>query len=174
MNETIFFFFYSLAHKSSFFDWLIIFLAEFLPYIVIILAFVFLIYHHEILPGENPLKEFRKKWKEIFSAFLSSISAWILANLLKYFFQASRPQDLFPDVVSLIQKADYAFPSGHSTFFMALAVSIFFSHKKAGYLFIFFALLIGLSRIAAGVHSPVDILGGFILGIVIAFLFKNV
>ena len=36
----------------------------------------------------------------------------------------------------------------------------------------FFALLIGLARIMAGVHFPIDILGGFIIGSLIAFLVK--
>jgi undecaprenyl-diphosphatase len=54
---------------------------------------------------------------------------------------------------------------------MALAFSIFFLHKKAGYYFMFFALLIGLARIMAGVHFPADILGGFVLGFAISFIF---
>jgi membrane-associated phospholipid phosphatase len=51
---------------------------------------------------------------------------------------------------------------------MALAFAVFFSHKKAGYIFICFAFLIGLARITAGVHFPVDIFGGFVLGAMIA------
>ena len=34
----------------------------------------------------------------------------------------------------------------------------------------FFALLIGLARIIAGVHFPIDILGGFVLGGIVSFL----
>ena len=72
------------------------------------------------------------------------------------------------DVQSLIKETGFSFPSGHASFFMALACAIFISHKKAGYLFMFFALLIGIARIIAGVHFPVDILGGFILGYAIS------
>jgi len=36
----------------------------------------------------------------------------------------------------------------------------------------FFAFLIGIARIIAGVHFPIDILGGFILGAGIAYLIK--
>jgi undecaprenyl-diphosphatase len=74
--------------------------------------------------------------------------------------------------VPLLNKTDFSFPSGHATFFMALGFGIFFSHKKAGYVFIFFALLIGIARIIAGVHFPVDILSGFILGAIIAYLVR--
>ena len=40
--------------------------------------------------------------------------------------------------------------------------------------FIFFAILIGLARIAAGVHFPIDILGGYVLGILVACVVKIV
>jgi len=43
-------------------------------------------------------------------------------------------------------------------------------HKKMGYLFIFFALLIGISRIIAGVHYPIDIMAGYGFGGFISYL----
>jgi undecaprenyl-diphosphatase len=55
---------------------------------------------------------------------------------------------------------------------MALAFAIYLSHKKAGYIFMHIALLIGIARVAAGVHFPIDILGGFILGIFIAYIVR--
>jgi undecaprenyl-diphosphatase len=93
-----------------------------------------------------------------------------LAYIFKFLIHTPRPFDAFTQVHSLIPESGFAFPSGHATFFMALAVSIFFYHKKAGYVFMFFALLIGLARIAAGVHFPADILGGFVLGGLVSYL----
>ena len=55
---------------------------------------------------------------------------------------------------------------------MALAFAIYFLHKQAGYWFMFFALIIGVARIMAGVHFPLDILGGFVLGALVAYLVK--
>lgn len=174
MNNDIFFFFYNLAHKSYFFDRIVFFFADFFPYIVILLAGIFLLFHHEVFSAREPLKAFMQRWKEICLAFFSGAFAWFLASILKLYIHTSRPFDLFPNIVPLFSKTGFAFPSGHATFFMALAFSIFFSHKKAGYYFIFFAFIIGISRIIAGVHFPVDILGGFVLGFLIAFLFKKV
>jgi len=177
MNNTIFFFFYNLAHHSNhsiFFDDVIIFFAKYFPYLVILMAIIFLLFHHEVLFSKTPIKAFIQKWKEIVLVFFSGIFAWILADGLKYLFHASRPFILFPKVIPLISETDFSFPSGHATFFMALAFAIFFSHKKAGYWFIFFALIIGIARITAGVHFPVDILGGYLLGFAIAFILKNV
>ena len=108
------------------------------------------------------------------TALIISFFPWILAYFFKFLIHLPRPFDAFSEVHSLIPESGYSFPSGHATFFMALAMSIFFLHKKAGYVFMIFALVIGLARIIAGVHFPADILGGFILGALVAYLVKNV
>jgi len=151
-----------------------VFLAVNFPYIVIILAGVFLLMHHEVFKAESPWQVLMQKKKEILKVFFSGALAWILAYFLKFLFSADRPFDLFAQVRSLIPESGHAFPSGHASFFFALAFSIFFYHKKAGYVFLFFALLISVARIAAGVHFPIDILGGFVLGAIVAYLVKKV
>ncbi len=161
MNDTIFFFFYNFSHKSIFFDKITIFFADTFPYIVVVFAFLFLVFY-------------RKNFKETILVFFSGALAWFLAYIFKFIFHTGRPFEIFPNVISLFSETGYAFPSGHSTFFMALAFAIFFGYKKVGYVFIFFALLIGIARIMAGVHFPIDILGGYILGFFIAFLLKKV
>ncbi|MEK7564456.1 MAG: phosphatase PAP2 family protein [Patescibacteria group bacterium] len=168
MNNQIFFFFYNLAHQSVFMDGVILFCALYLPYLVSLSAFVFLLFHHEVLQADDKVAAFIEKKKEILISFFSGAIAWTLAHFLKEIFLAPRPFRVFSDVVPLLTKVDHSFPSGHATFYMALAFSIFLSHKKVGSIFIFFAIIIGIARIASGVHFPVDILGGFILGIIIA------
>lgn len=172
MNDQIFFFFYNLSHKSLFFDRLIIFFADTFPYLIILSAVLFLLFHHEVLFSKSPFKIFKQKWKEITLVFFSGVLAWCCSYVLKFLIQSPRPFLKFEEVSSLFFENGFAFPSGHSTFFMALAFAIFFSHKKAGYIFIFFALLIGITRIMAGVHFPIDILGGFILGAFIAYFVR--
>jgi len=172
LNTKIFFFLYNLTHQSASFDSLVIFFAKYFPYLVILFAIIFLLFHHEVIKSNNPFKALSKKWKEFVLVFFSGISAWVIANIIKIIIQAPRPFLVFPDIVPLLQKTDFSFPSGHATFFSALAVSLFFSHKKAGYLFIFFALLIGVARIIVGVHFPIDILGGYLVGILTAYFIR--
>ncbi|MFA6325099.1 MAG: phosphatase PAP2 family protein [Candidatus Paceibacterota bacterium] len=172
MDNQIFFIFYNLAHQYLFLDKLIVFFAQIFPYIVIILAGIFLLLHHEVFYSKNPIRELIQKWQEIVLVFLSGISAWCIAAILKIFIHTARPFNFFTNVVPLMHPTDYSFPSGHSTFFIALALAIFFYHKKIGYYFIFFAILIGLARIMAGVHFPIDILGGYIIGILTAYFIK--
>ncbi len=173
MNNSIFYFFYNLAHQAQIFDWVVIFLAVYFPYVVVILAGLFLLFHHEVFKAESSLQVFLQKKKEILAAFVSSFLAYFLAVILKILFQFPRPFLALPHVSSLFPETGFSFPSGHAAFFSALAVSLFFDDKKTGYIFIFFALLIGLARIIAGVHFPMDIFGGFILGGAIAFLVKK-
>lgn len=162
MNNTIFYFFYNLAHQSNFFDYVVIFFGFWFPYIVIGLAGLFLIFY-------------RKSWRESFLVFFSGGLAVFFDLILKNLIQIPRPFLALNNIQTLFPEAGYAFPSGHATFFSALAFSIFFLNKKtglsaqAGYVFMFFALLIGIARIIAGVHFPIDILGGFALGALVAY-----
>ena len=178
MNNAIFSFFYSFAHQSKILDAIVVFSAVYFPYIVIILAALFLLFHHEVFGAAEPFRVFIQKKKEILLAFFTGIVAYLVADILKIFIHTPRPYDAFLMVHSLFPETGFSFPSGHATFYMALAVSIFFYHKKAGYIFMLFALLIGIARIIGGVHFPIDILGGFILGGLISYLFafflKNV
>jgi undecaprenyl-diphosphatase len=173
MNNQIFFFFYNLAHQSDFFDKLIVFFAVYFPFVVVFTAGIFLFRRFSRNP--DPLASgLLRKTKKILSVFLSPFLAYFLATILKIIFHTMRPFLALPNVHALFSETGFAFPSGHAAFFSALCVALFFTHKKAGYVFMFFALLIGLARIMAGVHFPVDILGGFILGSLVAFSLKNV
>lgn len=173
MNKTIFYFFYNFAHQNSFLDNFFIFLAVYFPYVVVLSAGIFLLFHHEIFKAENPLLALRQKWKEISLVFFVGIFARSITEILKYLFHADRPFLVLKDVSALFFETGYAFPSGHATFFAALAFAIFFAHKKVGYTFMFFALLIGLARIIAGVHFPIDILGGFIVGFMTSYIINR-
>ncbi len=172
MNSSIFYFFYNFAHQSAYLDGIIIFFAVYLPYIIMIIAGLFLLFHHEVFRADNPYRVFLQKKKEIFLVFLTSGFAWVIARIIKLVILTDRPFVLYSDVRALFPETGFAFPSGHATLFMALAVSIYFLHKKVGYWFILSAVIVGLARIMGGVHFPLDILGGFALGTLVAYLVK--
>lgn len=172
LNNQIFSTFYNLSHKSIFFDKTVIFVADAFPYIVVLTAILFLFFHRDDINSNFPIREFKKQVREVVLVFFSSGLAWFLSYIFKFVTHSYRPSAILPNVSSLFPGTGYAFPSGHAAFFMALAFALFFSHKKIGYAFMFFALLIGLARIIAGVHFPIDILGGFVLGIGTAYFVK--
>ena len=161
MNTQVFNFLYSFAHQSNLLDSLIIFLAVYLPYLVTVGAFVFILTHHRSI-------------REVVRVLLTGGLAWGRAYVLKIVFQTPRPFNAISSVHALFTESGYAFPSGHATFFMAIACAIYFKHKRAGYIFLFCALVIGIARVAGGVHFPVDILGGFLIGGLVAYLSKTI
>jgi len=174
MNNSIFYFFYNFAHQSNFQDSLIVFFANYLPYIVIFSSALFVLYHYNVFKSVNSLETLILRCREVSLIFFTPVIAWITAYILKILIHTSRPFLILSNVQPLFPETGYSFPSGHATFFSALAVSIFFRSKKAGYVFIFCALLIGIARIVAGVHFPIDILAGFMLGVAVAFLAKTI
>ncbi|MEK7175532.1 MAG: phosphatase PAP2 family protein [Patescibacteria group bacterium] len=165
MNNNLFLFFYNFSHQFLWLDNLIIFFAEYFPYLVVILAVCF--FFREFLAHEGSLTSLMQK---LFLIFCVPPITYIISIFLKNLFQVARPFLEFPNIIPLLQENGFSFPSSHTAFFSSLGFAIFFINKKAGYFFIFFALLIGFARIMAGVHFPVDILGGFVLGFLVSFL----
>ncbi len=92
--------------------------------------------------------------------------AWGVSWILKHSIHAARPFLRFPNEVEpLFHHGGYdSFPSGHATLFMALGVMIYLHHRKLGFFFIVLAFLISIARVASGVHYPLDILAGWIIG----------
>lgn len=60
-----------------------------------------------------------------------------------------------------------SFPSGHMLIFTALAVVIYHRYKTMGIIAIIVAFLIGIARIVVGIHWPLDIIAGALLGVAI-------
>ena len=57
-----------------------------------------------------------------------------------------------------------SFPSGHATSSMAVAIVLGLLYKRWLWPLVAFSVVISYSRIYIGVHYPLDILGGWILG----------
>ncbi len=105
--------------------------------------------------------------------FLSGIFSWFIANILKSLLRINRP---FIDLgfSPLRLESGFSFPSEHMTIFTAIATAMFLINKKAGFIFLIIAILIGLSRIVIGVHSPLDILGGLFVGGLVGLIFIKI
>lgn len=59
-----------------------------------------------------------------------------------------------------------SFPSGHAANNMAVATVLLLFFGWRGSLYLPFALLIGYARLYTGAHWPLDVLGGFLLGLI--------
>ena len=60
--------------------------------------------------------------------------------------------------------ADNGFPSDHALLTMTLTAVTYFFSKKTATVMLLLTVLVGIARIAAKVHSPLDITAGWLLG----------
>jgi undecaprenyl-diphosphatase len=63
---------------------------------------------------------------------------------------------------------DNGFPSEHTLFCATLAGVLFFYRPKLGILAFVIAVIVGAARVGAHVHSPIDIIGGVLIGMLAA------
>lgn len=67
-----------------------------------------------------------------------------------------------------------AFPSDHAVLFFAVATGVWHASRHAGaWLLVFAALVISLPRFYLGLHHLTDILGGALLGVLVAMAFQQ-
>jgi len=101
--------------------------------------------------------------------FVISISDALSHRVFKPFFQRERPQYLAQTQVLTEKQAGWSFPSSHATncFAAAATVGSFFPPFRA-YLMAF-AALVAYSRVYVGVHYPLDVLVGALLGLLLAY-----
>lgn len=169
LNHSLFFSLYDLAHQSPAFDSLVVFTAVWLGNLLIVLAVLFIVFHRDGDLAPRTIASFKQKGKEALLVLVSAFAAWVAASVLKDLIGNLRPFDAFPIVRPLFPETGFSFPSGHATFFSALAVAVSFYHRKLALAFAICAILIGIARIIGGVHFPLDILGGFILGPIVVY-----
>ena len=163
----LFHFFNNLAGQSHIFDILVVFLAAYLQYFLV-LAFILLLYFSGYTKPE--------KLRIFFVTIIAiTVARFGVAEFIRFLYHRPRPF-LTLQVHKLLSSGwfysdtEWSFPSGHSAFFFAMATAIYLYNKKWGSVFFTAAILMNISRIIAGVHYPSDILGGAIIGVVIGYI----
>lgn len=165
----LFIFLHGFAGQWAIFDALVIVAARYFQYIVI--GYALILMHRTLVnrqPGINP-DLYIKKAVSQFVAIVTSISlAFVITLIIKITLAIPRP--FLDGVNTLFVYGGYnSFPSNHATIFAALCVSMFLFHKVRGWWFFASAIIIGVSRVIAGVHYPIDIFVGYIIGAISAY-----
>ena len=99
------------------------------------------------------------------------VAKFVLAEIIRWLWFRPRPF-ITLNFIPLISQSplEASFPSGHATFYFALSTIIYFYNKKVGIAFYIASLFIVIARVFAGVHWPLDILVGAILGILMGYI----
>ncbi len=169
LDHSLFNFFWQLANLNSLTRIVAVFFGHYFPYIVGLLLII------QLLFEKNKLL----RWRTFAIVALSTIlSRGLVVEIIRFFVHRLRPfmaLNLQPFIADV---NDPSFPSGHATFFFALAFALILIKYRHGWYYFLAAILISLGRVMAGVHWPSDILAGAIIGFLCAwlsvYLLKNV
>ena len=159
MNESLVYILNGYYQQNFFVKGLVIFGSEILPYVLVIMLVVW------VFMSKDRKTTIKQVTMILFAAFV----AVAMAEMLKYWFNSPRPFMVLDGVRGVLENDPYgSFPSSHMTFFTALAAALFRKHITLSGMFFAGVLIIGVSRIAAGVHFPIDIIAGFTLGVIVS------
>lgn len=111
------------------------------------------------------------KKEQVIHALYAVLITLLVIYIFKHFFPTVRPFLINNEEIRvLFAPRDGSFPSLHTATAFALATTIYLHDKKIGSVYLIAALIIGLFRVIANVHYPIDIFGGMLLGSLIALL----
>ena len=107
---------------------------------------------------------------------LKSVIAYVLVRAIDFAINLFyyRPRPFIIEEVNLLiaQLPTASFPSRHAMTAFSFAQLFYFWNKKYSVTIFMLASLVALSRIYVGVHYPLDVIAGIVLGIGIAFLIE--
>ncbi|MDP6461583.1 MAG: phosphatase PAP2 family protein, partial [Gemmatimonadota bacterium] len=97
----------------------------------------------------------------------------LVDDAIKPWFERPRPFKELDDVRKLIGAHDYSFPSAHAA--NTFAAGVFLSLRFRGWWpSLLLAAVVAWSRVYCGVHYPLDILGGAVVGAALGWFFTVV
>lgn len=151
----------SLVGKFNWLDGLLNFLSVYLIYLIPIFLVALWFYY--------------KKGREtsLRSAVAGVIGWRAITPLIAKLWFRERPIDnpLIPSKEIVFHRPTYSFPSDHALFLFALATGFYLAgEKKIAYYIYVVALVVSLTRIIVGVHFLGDVVVGWIIGGIIAWL----
>jgi len=130
-----------------------------LPVILLVLWFLY--------PGRR---------KELFLSLIAALFSWLIITKLvvpAIWFRARPDLALIGAKELLFQRPDYSFPSDHATALFAFTFGLYaFGWRRAAGWFLAYTLLIVISRVALGIHFPLDIVAGAASALVGVILVK--
>lgn len=163
-NIQLFFTIFNLSNQNSNLDSLMIFGATYLIFLTFVLQGILFV------GGEAQEK------KALVLSILAFVISQVIIQIIRIYYFEPRPFVTFPISPLVDHPNEASFPSNHTTTMAAIAFSYYFYKSKYALLFLLFTLWVGFARVFVGVHFPIDILGGLIIGLVsvkLAWIFKN-
>jgi undecaprenyl-diphosphatase len=151
------------------FDALWLFITQVRNWIPLYFIFIFLIY--KAIP----------RWRNLVAIsgiFITAFSTLYLTNVVKNLIERLRPNNepILMDSIKILQNPEnFSFWSGHSAVSFAVVTYVVLilksKHNNWIYTFYLWPILFAFSRIFVGVHYPVDIIVGMVVGLTLGACF---
>jgi len=160
MDFAIFNAIYGLANQSRFLNWVGIFLASYLSYVLLIGLVVFFIKYRVSF----------RFFALLALAFL--LSRGLITEVIRLIYSRSRPLMELGIEPLINHSGGGAFPSGHAAAFFVLPFALWLVNKRWGAWYFALVFLMGLARVFVGVHWPMDIVGGALVALLSVIVIK--
>ena len=159
MNTVLFNFFFSLSTNPTI-AWSALFISNTLIYVLVFLTIIISyivrrdIFNIMLILGAGAF------------AFVSSYIIKIISKIPRPFVELK--------LTPLFMESGFSFPSSHVTVISAISVIAWNIDYRLGIVFFIFTILVAISRMIIGVHYPIDVLGGLVIGISIGLIFIEI
>jgi undecaprenyl-diphosphatase len=164
MNMEFFRLINNLANKNGILDKVMIFFSKDMPYIfVAISAIVFIL---------GIVKNNSNTRKAVFSTFVITVINLFLSVIIGKVYYEDRP--FVHNKINLLvpHPADSSFPSDHAIGTMSIALGFTKYNKILSGILTILSLIVGFSRVYVGNHYPMDVIGAYVIVIVVNYIYN--
>ena len=117
----------------------------------------------------------RGRWAALLALLAVALGDQLSSHWLKPLIGRARPCHVVEPLRLLVScSGSFSFPSSHATNIAAGMTIFALFYRRLAAFFAFVAFLIGYSRVYVGVHYPLDVLGGWLLGFLTAVLLYQI
>jgi len=128
----------------------------------IVLVLVAVIILWMLVKGDRSIR-----WAAVLLIVTIAVSDQLSSSVIKHWFERPRPCHMLANVRLLVDcGSGFSFPSSHAVNNFAGALVLAWFIPRGVWWFFGFAAVVAFSRIYVGVHYPLDILGGAVIGLV--------
>lgn len=111
-----------------------------------------------------------KRFEIYCRVLMAGLTAYLIAKLVGSVYQpaSERPFELVGEVAKASYLNNPGFPSDHSLFVWAITFAVWFETRarKLAVVLVTLSLLVCIGRVLALVHTPLDVIGGFIIALI--------